>query len=242
MKYLFALVLLLTVASCGRQQAPAAGSEAQSLTETLDHPVFDEAFTAGFTLTQNGTTFVFRTEDVGRIDLPSGRLAAFDPFVAFEAEPFDKALPRGSFPLRFAIARSGDDERIALAKIAFSEARIARWELALVKGQDPAALKPGEFFGYGVDSGTGSFMDEAAMRAYAARLQHDGEKFSDQLIESMEKTYRHTRSWLLLPTERGRVALFSSGYGDGTYATYFAYDAQQNIVAAITDFGVVAWR
>ncbi|MBO9662292.1 DUF4241 domain-containing protein [Dokdonella sp.] len=240
MRHLLALALLLAATACDRKEAPAPSGS--SATETLDHPVFDEAFAPGFTITQNGTTFAFRTEDVGRVDLPTGRLAAFDPFVEFEAEPFEKELPRGSFPLRLAIARSGDDERIALAKIAFSDARIARWELALVEGQDPATLKPGEFFGYGVDSGTGSFMDEAAMHAYAGRLRREGEEFSDHLIEAMEKTYVHTRSWLLLPTERGTVALFSSGYGDGAYATYFAYDAQQNLVAAITDFGVIAWR
>lgn len=241
MKYLLALALLLAATACGRKEAPAPPSE-PSTVETLDHPIFDEAFTPGFSITQNGATFAFRTEDVGRIDLSTGKLAAFDPFVEFEAEPLDKELPRGSFPLRLAIARSGDDERIALAKIAFSDARIARWELALVKGQDPATLKPGEFFGYGVDSGTGSFMDEATMRAYAERLRREGEEYSDRLIKAMEKTYRHTRSWLLLPTDHGTVALFSSGYGDGAYATYFAYDAQQNVVAAITDFGVIAWR
>src|SRR5262245_46489788 len=208
----------------------------------LDRPIFNEAFEPNFKITISKQAYRFGTQVGGHIDIRSGKLAAFDPLVEFEAEPFEKQFPLGSFPLHLAIAGTGEDERIALAKIVFSSERIARWELALVKGQDPSTLKKGEFFGYAVDSGTGSFMDEKAMRAYASRRQREGEEFDDFLINEMEKTYAHTRSWLMFSTDQGKVALFSTGYGDGSYPSYYAYSDQGKLVALITDFGVVPWQ
>ncbi len=133
-------------------------------------------------------------------------------------------------------------ERVAFARIVFAPGPATRWEMALVKGQDPATLGPDEFFGYGVDSGTGGFMDAAALRSYEARRNQEGEAFDDQLFAELDKTYQHTRSWYLLPTDAGNVAFFSSGYGDGAYPSYFGYDANGKLVAVVTDFLLVPWR
>jgi Protein of unknown function (DUF4241) len=39
------------------------------------------------------------------------------------------------------------------------------WEPALRPGEDPATLQPDEFFGFGVDTGTGCFLDASAVPA-----------------------------------------------------------------------------
>jgi Protein of unknown function (DUF4241) len=39
------------------------------------------------------------------------------------------------------------------------------WELALRPGEDPAMPEPGGFFGFGVDSGKGCFLDASAVAA-----------------------------------------------------------------------------
>jgi hypothetical protein len=44
------------------------------------------------------------------------------------------------------------------------------------------------------------------------------------------------------PPPKGTVALFSSGYGDGRYPTYKAYDKDGTLAAVITDFGIVPWE
>ncbi|WP_225764994.1 DUF4241 domain-containing protein [Inquilinus sp. Marseille-Q2685] len=38
------------------------------------------------------------------------------------------------------------------------------------------------------------------------------------------------------------VAMFSSGWRDGFYASYFGLDETGRVVALVTDFGVVEWR
>jgi Protein of unknown function (DUF4241) len=36
--------------------------------------------------------------------------------------------------------------------------------------------------------------------------------------------------------------IFSSGFGDGYYASYFGYDGEGELVALMTDFLVVDWK
>jgi hypothetical protein len=233
-------LLLLTATACGKSTPPATPPSQPKL-ELLTHPIFNEAFTDGFAVSLNGASYKFRSQLIGEIRLTSGKLIACDAFVTGEA-PFSKSVPVGSFPLYVAIAGIGEDERIGFAKIVFAPGQIESWELATTEGQDASTLKKGEIFGYGVDSGTGAFMDVEALRAYEAQRKLGGEKFDQRLFDELDKTYRHTRSWYLLQTDKGTVAMFSSGYGDGVYPTYRGYDGAGKLVAVITDFGVVPWE
>ncbi|WCD81472.1 DUF4241 domain-containing protein [Pseudomonas sp. TUM22785] len=211
---------------------PALHAEAAA---PMDHPLFDAAFTEGYQVQVEGQDYRLHTQAIGELELPTGQLVACDPLVSCDG-PFTQAVPKGRYPLQLAIARIGDDERVAFARIVFAPGPATRWEMALVKGQDPNTLAPDEFFGYGVDSGTGGFMDAAALRSYEARRDQEGEAFDKRLFAELDKTYQHTRSWYLLPTDAGNVALFSSGYGDGAYPSYFGYDADGRLVAVVTDF------
>ena len=233
-------VALAGLAACSPRAAPEAKEEPPPVVPRAG-PVFDEAFADGFEATVGDTRYRFRAQSAGDIVLTSGKLVACDVIVSCGG-PFTGVVPVGTFPLRFAIAARDDDERIALARIDFAPGPIARWELAVTEGQDVATLKKGEFFGYGVDSGTGAFMDAEALRAFEVERDRAGEAFDDRLFAEMDKTYRHTRSWLLHPTPKGTVALFFSGYGDGSYPTYKAYDKDGTLVAVITDFGIVPWE
>ncbi|CAN7264266.1 DUF4241 domain-containing protein [Aquipseudomonas alcaligenes] len=201
----------------------------------MDHPFFDAAFTEGYQVQVEGQDYRLHTQAIGELELPTGQLVACDPLVSCDG-PFTQAVPKGRYPLQLAIARIGDDERVAFARIVFAPGPATRWEMAMVKGQDPNTLGPDEFFGYGVDSGTGGFMDAAALRSYEARRDQEGEAFDERLFAELDKTYQHTRSWYLLPTDAGNVAFFSSGYGDGAYPSYFGYDADGRLVAVVTDF------
>ena len=204
------------------------------------HPaVFNDAFMPGYTTTIDGDTVRFVVQPVGTFSLPSGQLVACDPFICDDALPFARPVPKGEFPLTLSLADFGNQRRIAFARLAFSAEPVVRWELALVEGQDPSTLQPGQFFGYGVDAGTGSFMDLDAWRTFDARMGQD-EGYADELIEEMEKGERP--EWLLLSSGPGSVAMFASGWGDGAYATYWGYDAAGNLAAALTDFYVVDWN
>ncbi|MDQ8023147.1 MAG: DUF4241 domain-containing protein [Moraxellaceae bacterium] len=237
---LIVLLLVFTVTACERKP-PAVQPAAAVEVVPREGPVFNEAFVEGFEARVGGQTYRFRSQAVGELYLPSGRLVACDPLVSC-GDAFAARVPAGRFPLQLAIARNGDDERVALAKIVFAEGPIASWELAVTPAQDVSTLKPGEFFGYGVDSGTGGFMDADALTAFEAERERGGEKFDQQLFDALDKTYRHTWSWHLHQTTGGTVAMFSSGYGDGAYPTYRGYDKAGKLVAVITDFMIVPWR
>ncbi len=216
--------------------------------------VFDKAFAPGFSVeTQSafeGETRVervpFRLVQAGGLKLPSGQVCATDPFIALaDAKPFTQAVPAGTFPVRLAVADfPSGGTRVAFARVDFSEARVVRWAMAVVAGQDIATLKADEIFGYGVDAGTGSFFDPVAGRAAAELLkadedawetwQTDGETNGPKVIGPY--------SFLLdLPLGDANAIMFHSGWGDGFYASWFGYDASGNVAALVTDFATIDW-
>ena len=170
--------------------------------------------------------------------LPTGKLVACDPFVTPEAEPFSLLLPRGAFPVILSVAEIATDQRVAFATIRFKPTSSVRWEMMATGDSDPSKLEPGDIFGYGVDSGTGCFMDSLAGCALAQKMNDDS-NFYETMIAEMDKTYRHTWSWLNMRFGDGNLIAFSSGEGDGLYATYAGLDAQGEVAVVVTDFMVI---
>ena len=175
---------------------------------------------------------------IGNLHLPTGALVACDPFVPMDAGDFTVSLPRGTFPVVLSIAQFANDQRVAFASIRPKEHAPAKWEMMLVGKQDASTLKKDEIFGYGVDSGTGCFMDRSAARALDQAMGANPE-FCETMIAEMEKTYTNTWSWLDMKFGEGNLIAFSSGYGDGAYATYAGYGANGELCVVVTDFGVV---
>ena len=89
--------------------------------------------------------------------------------------------------------------------------------------QDPSTLRPDEIFGYAVDTGVGCFMAPTAARAVVEEMGANKAYFKRWDAE-FKKTYVSTRSWLNLPYGDGNLVAFSSGDGDGVYATYAGRD------------------
>ena len=187
----------------------------------------------------DGKAVTFDCYVLGQLRLPSGKIVAADGFIMFGAEPFTRSVKPGTYPVSVAVARLGDDQRIAFAQVRFSDRRIAKWEMALTPGQDPSKLKADEIYCYGVDSGTGSFADPGAQEVLGAK---DARNLVDEATEEMKKVYEPTRDWVVIDTPKGSAALFSSGWGDGAYASYFGLDDQGEPVALVTDFQVIDWR
>lgn len=176
--------------------------------------------------------------NVAELALPTGQLVACDPFVEPSIQPFKVSLPRGSFPVVLSIAFIKTDQRVAFATLRFTEKVPSSWEMLTVGEQDTSTLKDGECFGYGVDSGTGCFMDLSTSRALNERMAGDDNLY-ETLGDEMDKTYKNTWSWLNTPIGAGNLVAFSSGYGDGFYATYAGRDSEGSIAVVVTDFGVL---
>jgi len=83
-------------------------------------------------------------------------------------------------------------------------------------------------------------MDVEAAHAMDKKTAADDNYFQT-LIGEMDKTYVHTWSWANVemdPVTKANVVIFSSGLGDGCYASYFAFDQEHHPVLLVTDFGV----
>ena len=59
------------------------------------------------------------------------------------------------------------------------------------------------------------------------------------MIAEMDKTYRHTWSWLDMKLGGGNLIAFSSGYGDGSYASYAGFDSERHVSVVVTDFAII---
>ena len=177
---------------------------------------------------------------VGDLLLPTGKLVACDPVVFPEAEHFDLLLPKGSFPVVLSIAMLGDDQRVAFATTRFRDTAPVAWDMLTVEGQDVSTLKPDHYFGYPVDAGVGCFMDAKAGRELETLMKKNPDYY-EVLSAEMDKTYVHTWSWLNFKLGDGlqNIVAFSSGFGDGMYASYAGFGAQSEVSVIVTDFGVV---
>jgi hypothetical protein len=116
-----------------------------------------------------------RVPEVDHLVLPTGRIVACDPsyLTTLPADQcaFTRAVPPGRYPVQLALlardafrADHPNRETVACAAVRFKEAPVERWEMALRPGWDLSTLKPGFYFGYGVDAGNGCFVDECAVK------------------------------------------------------------------------------
>ena len=216
-------------------------------------PHLIDALLTGSAPADSAVTSVF-WELVGPVPLRTGRVVACDPLADPRDLPFTRVAPVGTFPVELLIARHGEDDgadqRVAAAVWRFGPEPLGGdpptiWEPAVIAGQDVESLRPGEFYGYGVDAGVGGFMGDDAARALLARMDAEDDYY-ERVIEATDQNYRHTRSWAVVRPDEAdpdaAVALFSSGYGDGAYGSWWGLAADGRVLCVVTDFGLLGSR
>jgi hypothetical protein len=232
--------------------------------------------------------FAVRQAEAAQLVLTSGRIIACEPS-CLQGEtipPFTRTVRPGRYPVVPCLAQftfpNGVDERVACAMIRFRAQPARNWELALRPGQDPATLRPGHFFGYGVDGGRGGFLDADVQDALAGErdeyhermLQRGREQRPLFGIEEIVETYTpfFRRLWdtrwrdvgsppgkavvppaatgkpgafpdcfdlVAVPQTGANVVEFSTGWGDGCYASYWGLGDDGEPCCLVTDFGVL---
>ena len=128
---------------------------------------------------------------------------------------------------------------MAFAEIRFTENKPVRFLLARTPGNQDTELAPGEFVGYGVDSGTGCFAD-ARMAEYQQSLEEEEqEAFIDELTDLLMESDPGAYSALDYSPEGAPANLvaLSSGEGDGGYGSYWGFDENGVLCCLLTDFG-----
>lgn len=197
--------------------------------------IFESAFGSDTKVTAPDITYRFYKLDIGRLKVESGKLIASDPIVMQDALPFIQLFPIGEFPVSLAMATTQNDERVGFSRVVFSEQPIHKWEVALLNGQKPISLKDTSVYCYGVDGGTGLFIDSIANNAFNKK---DHSAWEDVFFTKAE---RFGYKGYLHEFEGHNLATFSTGYGDGCYATYIGFDKDGKVAQLLTDFGLVEW-
>jgi hypothetical protein len=197
--------------------------------------IFEAAFSNDTKVTEGDITYNFYKLDIGKIKIESGKLIACDPIVMHDAYPFAQNFPIGDFTVHLAMAKTHNDERVAFSRIVFSHKTITKWEFALLKGQKPIPLNDTSFYCYGVDAGTGIFIDSIANKIFNAK---DHSEWENVFIAKAE---RNGYKGYIHDFNGHNLATFSTGYGDGCYATYLGFDSDGNVCQILTDFGLVEW-
>lgn len=231
----------------GTRTDDADTSAPPSLTASLPPLMSTEeiytAFAAGGKARSGGEATTLSTVEAGDLVLPTGRIVAADVYLVSQ-EPFTRALPAGRHPVSLlssarAPANAGD---VAAAMIRAAPRDPVTWELAVVAGQDPVTLLPGEFFGCGVDSGTGCF---ASPEAVATLTNQDSfEDYGDRIHKAMFPSddvadWKNSVDVIVDPASGANVIGFSSGFGDGPYPSWFGLDANDEPLVLLTDFGIL---
>lgn len=197
--------------------------------------IFEAAFSNDTKVTEGDITYNFYKLDIGKIKIESGKLIACDPIVMHDASPFSQIFPIGDFPVSLAMAKTHNDERVAFSRVIFSDKPITKWEFALKKGQKPIPLKDTSFYCYGVDAGTGIFIDSISNNVFNKK---DHSEWENAFIAKAEK---NGYKGYIYDFDGHNLATFSTGYGDGCYATYIGFDKEGKVSQILTDFGLVEW-
>lgn len=180
----------------------------------------------------------------GTLRLPTGRVVAADPgFMDENAEPFTVTVPPGEYVVSIGSAACEqkiwtDDGRIVVVNEQVTAVRLlvrdepaATWEMALLPGQDPRMLPAGHFFGFGVDTGTGAFLDASGRQALRARY----EAVEDAITEPPKEF-----GWRIEdPGSGATMVAFRSGMGDGSYPVWIGRNSAGQVVSFVADMLVL---
>jgi Protein of unknown function (DUF4241) len=183
--------------------------------------------------------------EVGKIYLSSGKLVACDPLITNDMKPFSAEFPKGDFSVL--VHKERESNCVAYVEIIFNNAEIADWKLATTEGQNVKDLTDEEVFGYPVESGMGCFMDadtQSSLNDLEQKLYHrKGVDFMGIYEEFFHEYFFDENGAIdqyafLKPSGNhpGTIFAFETGYGEGFYASYIAYDKNQSPVKIVTEF------
>lgn len=177
--------------------------------------------------TYDGRDVNIECQEVGKLFLPTGDIVACDGLIP-DVDAFEQKVKPGSYPVILSLALTNLGRHVACAMLHFSDTMPKIFKPAIVANGGSSYQHE-----YGVDTGTGCFADLEAINALL-----DGPEKYERLKQEVHKP---DVDWVdFRVSESCNILVFSSGEGDGTYPSYFGYDADGNAVCLATDFGIIA--
>ncbi len=193
-----------------------------------------------------GYEITLRTVSVGDLELPSGRLVAFDPLVAPETEPFEHEVEPGTYPVELVIAEMRDEARLAYAVIRFADHMATRWQVAWVDGEEDEVEVGEGPGGFHVESSIVCLADERAAGRIIDIENIDGEEEFERLIRhALRRGLRggspYGHAVVELPvTDSGNLPTFEAD--PGIYTSHWGFDSSGELSMFVVDFGVLDFR
>ncbi|WP_394665511.1 DUF4241 domain-containing protein [uncultured Chryseobacterium sp.] len=190
------------------------------------------------------------TMEIGNVSLPSGKIVVRDPLVNLNANqsPYFIQAPQGNFPVTVAVVKSEDwGDRYAVVKVEFAKEKPIIYREALVGIEELEDVSEDDFFGFEVDVGLGCIAD-AEVLPFVDKFFDEADidnVYDDYFADLFEQSYqenpknqRDEGDWInwKVPNTEYRIPMFASGFGDGIYPVYFAYDANGNICGLYIQF------
>ncbi len=202
--------------------------------------LFEAAFIRGSTHRVKDAIVNLYGVNIEKLKISSGAVVACDPGHIDEyGIPFTQVFPTGEFPVQLGIANVSSQETVAFARILFSNAPVDRWKFALQMGQEPIPVGGKKMHGYSTDLGLGIFVDYNASKALdktnLTRLDAD-------IYKKMDNHYHNEWRYSMHSFGGHNLAVFSSGLGDGYYASYIGFDASGKPCRLLTDFNILEWK
>jgi hypothetical protein len=169
------------------------------------------------------------------VNLPTGKVVACDPGWLNVSEAFTVDVAPGTYKvIELQIMRmlEGEEYRPAAGYLLeISEEPTVSWEMALQPGQDLRLLESGHFYGFGVDSGFGSFMDYSAQQPLIDHAGEDFEEYAEGLYGAPHFT---------VPGTDLDLFAYNCYYGDGSYPTWIGRDASGAVTCFLSDMLIIS--
>lgn len=188
--------------------------------------------------------------EIGNVSLPSGKIIVRDPLVFLNAgeKPYFVQAPKGNFPVKIAVVKSEEwGDRYAVVKVEFTKEKPVLYREALIGIENLEDLNEGDYFGFMVDAGLGCITD-AEVLPYFDKFATDMNVeniYDDYFAEQFAKSYkenpenqRELGDWInwTVPNTDYHIPMFATGFGDGGYPVYFAYDEKDEICGLYIQF------
>lgn len=168
------------------------------------------------------------------LQFPEKRAVLFDAYsTSHKYKPFDMDCGVVAFP--FCLTCMTDDgERVAYCGLRFTEARAVEWKTLCDKSALGRLAVDKYAAAVPITSGVCCIADETAYDAYLSHIK-DYVHPLDGLIVLNGQT--HTE----VEVGGKKLAVFSTGWGDGQYNCYVGYSADGSPTAIVVDFGMIEY-
>lgn len=174
-------------------------------------------------------------QKIGDIEIKSGKIAVCDPLILFDNGAYTEKIDDGNYPVYVYYHQMLQDNRIAFAEVRFSEEMPIEFCIAHTIDQDITKIADDEYFGFSSESGFGSFMDYEVCKKIAERIK-ETRKPDSSVKKAINDMYESGGMSFNLSYEDGSdISIFSTGFGDGLYPSFFGYNENKKVVCLITD-------